>query len=154
MTRLNRPAEILVVDDNRGDAILAARAFKAADLESNLTVADTGEKALAILAREGEYADAPLPDLILLDLNLPKMSGTDVLTQIKADAALRHIPVIILSSSGAERDVTVSYGLHASGYVIKPGSLDQFKRFVSAVTDFFFDMAILGGPDRFAGRQT
>lgn len=144
--REGRAAEIMVVDDNRGDAILASRAFKKSEVETNLTVAETGEKAMSILSQSGDFEGKRLPDLILLDLNLPRMSGMDVLARVKTSETLKHIPVIILSSSSAEKDVSESYSLHASGYVIKPASLEQFGQFVAAVEGFFFNLAVLSGP--------
>ncbi|HTM81852.1 response regulator [Asticcacaulis sp.] len=143
LIREGRAAEIMLVEDNRGDAMLAARAFRQAEIENNLTVAETGEKALAMLRREGEYASMRLPDLILLDLNLPMMSGKDVLTAIKGDDALRHIPVIILSSSSAAPDISGSYGLHANAYIVKPLNLENFSDVVHSIEQFFFMLAVL-----------
>jgi len=147
LIREGRPAEIMLVEDNRGDAVLASRAFRKAEIDNNLTVADTGEKALeilrGILAGEGEYAASRLPDIILLDLNLPKMSGQDVLTAIKSDEHLRHIPVVILSSSAAENDIVASYGLHANAYIVKPIGLENFTDVVRSIEQFFFMLAVL-----------
>ena len=136
-----RPAEILLVDDNRGDALLAAHAFKEAHVEANLTVASTGEIALAMLAQEGEYRDKRLPDLIMLDLGLPKMSGVDVLSRIKSDMRSRHIPVIVMSNSGAGSNILKSYQLHANAYVIKPDNLARFREAISLIEQFFFLLA-------------
>ncbi|MFT4076040.1 MAG: response regulator [Asticcacaulis sp.] len=148
LIREGRPAEIMLVEDNRGDALLAARAFRQAEIENNLTVADTGEKAMAMLRREGEYANLRLPDLILLDLNLPMMSGKDVLTALKADDALRHIPVIILSSSAARPDIAGSYDLHANAYIVKPLNLENFTDVVRSIEQFFFMLAVLPVADQ------
>jgi CheY-like chemotaxis protein len=137
----------MLVEDNRGDALLAARAFRQAEIDNNLTVAETGEKALAMLRREGEYAAMRLPDLILLDLNLPMMSGKDVLVAIKSDDALRHIPVIILSSSSAPPDISGSYGLHANAYIVKPLNLENFSDVVHSIEQFFFMLAVLPAAD-------
>ncbi len=147
LIREGRPAEIMLVEDNRGDALLAARAFRQAEIENNLTVADTGEKALTMLKgalnQEGEYALMRLPDIILLDLNLPMMSGQDVLAAIKSDDDLRHIPVIILSSSSASPDISGSYGLHANAYIVKPLNLENFSDVVHSIEQFFFMLAVL-----------
>ncbi|MGN6363266.1 response regulator [Asticcacaulis taihuensis] len=147
LIREGRPAEIMLVEDNRGDALLAARAFRQAEIENNLTVAETGEKALAMLRREGEYAGLGLPDIILLDLNLPMMSGKDVLAEIKTDDVLRHIPVIILSSSSAPPDIAGSYGLHANAYIVKPFNLENFSDVVRSIEQFFFVLAVLPSPE-------
>ena len=147
LIREGRPAEIMLVEDNRGDALLAARAFRQAEIENNLTVAETGEKALAMLRREGEYAGLGLPDIILLDLNLPMMSGKDVLAEIKNDDVLRHIPVIILSSSSAPPDIAGSYGLHANAYIVKPFNLENFSDVVRSIEQFFFVLAVLPSPE-------
>jgi CheY-like chemotaxis protein len=147
LIREGRAAEIMLVEDNRGDALLAARAFRQAEIDNNLTVAETGEKALAMLRREGEYAAMRLPDLILLDLNLPMMSGKDVLVAIKSDDALRHIPVIILSSSSAPPDISGSYGLHANAYIVKPLNLENFSDVVHSIEQFFFMLAVLPAAD-------
>jgi CheY-like chemotaxis protein len=147
LIREGRTAEILLVEDNRGDAMLAARAFKEASIANNLRHASTGEQAMAMLRGEGEYAGQRLPDIILLDLNLPKMDGRAVLTQIKADDRLRHIPVLVLSSSVAEQDIAKSYNLHASAYVVKPLDLDTFRQVVSTIEQFFFFLVVLPDPD-------
>ncbi len=147
LIREGRTAEILLVEDNRGDAMLAARAFKEAQIANNLRHASTGEQAMAMLRGEGEYAGQRLPDIILLDLNLPKMDGRTVLSEIKADDRLRHIPVLVLSSSVAEQDIAKSYNLHASAYVVKPLDLDTFRQVVSTIEQFFFFLVVLPDPD-------
>jgi CheY-like chemotaxis protein len=143
LIREGRPAEILLVEDNRGDVLLASRAFRDGQIENHLNVAGTAEEALAILKRQGEYAGRRLPDIILLDLSLPKMSGRDFLEIIKADERLRQIPVVVLSSSGAEQDIVRSYDLQASAYVIKPIDLDKFHDVVATIEQFFFLLAVL-----------
>jgi len=152
LIREGRPAEIMLIEDNRGDALLAGRAFRQAEIENNLTVAETGEKALAILkgalSREGEYANYRLPDIILLDLNLPMMSGREVLAAIKGDEGLCHIPVIILSSSSAPPDISGSYGLHANAYIVKPLNLENFSEVVHSIEQFFFMLAVLPAPEQ------
>lgn len=147
LIREGRPAEILLVEDNRGDALLASMAFKAGKIENNFVVAQTGEDAMAMLRHEGIYAEQRLPDIILLDLNLPKMSGRDVLLQVKDDPKLKHIPVIILSSSSAEQDIAKSYNLHASAYIVKPLDLEKFRDVVSTIEQFFFLLAVLPDAD-------
>jgi two-component system, chemotaxis family, response regulator Rcp1 len=143
LIREGRPAEILLVEDNRGDAILAGRAFKEARIANNLTVADTGEAALSILRGEGDWSGRRLPDIVLLDLNLPRMNGLEVLKIIKSDEALKHIPVIVLSSSSASQDVSTSYAQYASGYIMKPVDLDKFRDVVAAIEQFFFVLSII-----------
>ena len=133
-----RPAQILLIDDNRGDALLAAHAFKTASFDTRLTHADTGETALRLL-REVE----PLPDIILLDLQLPQMSGMDVLTSLKSDDRLKHIPVIVLSNSGDSHNVTRCYQHHASAYVIKPLDLAKYRETIALIEQFFFVLASL-----------
>lgn len=139
LIREGRAAEILLVEDNRGDVLLAKRAFKSARIDNNVRVAETGEAALEMLRQEGTR----LPDIVLLDLNLPRMHGRDVLNAIKSDERLKHIPVIVLSSSAAEQDVARSYDLHASAYVVKPVDLDKFKDVVATIEQFFFFLAVL-----------
>jgi CheY-like chemotaxis protein len=145
LIREGRPAEILLVEDNRGDVLLASRAFRDGQIENHLNIATTAEEALQVLRREGEYADRRLPDIILLDLSLPKMSGRDLLEIIKADERLRQIPVVVLSSSSAEQDIARSYDLHASAYVVKPIDLDKFRDVVTTIEQFFFLLAVLPG---------
>ena len=143
LIREGRPAEILLVEDNRGDVLLASRAFRDAQIENHLNVANTAEDALAMLRRQGEHALPRLPDIILLDLTLPKMSGRDFLEIVKADERLRQIPVIVLSSSSAEQDIVRSYDLQASAYVVKPIDLDKFRDVVTTIEQFFFLLAVL-----------
>ena len=139
----HRPARVLLVEDNHGDVLLTRRAFKQSRIANELTVAENGEDALAILNQDGEFANTPLPDLILLDLNLPKMSGQDVLTEIKTHEKLKRIPVIILSSSKAEQDVVKSYELHANGYVVKPMDLENFQEVVTKLEQFWFTLVVV-----------
>ncbi len=133
-----RPAQVLLVDDNRGDALLAAHAFKTASFETTLTHAATGELALKMLNE-----DVSLPDLVLLDLQLPQMSGMDVLVAIKSDERLKHIPVIVLSNSGDDHNVTRSYRHHASAYLIKPLDLARYRETIALIEQFFFVLARL-----------
>ena len=138
-----RPAEILLVEDSRGDVILAQKAFSKATISNHITVAGNGMQAMDILRHVGEYSQAPTPDIILLDLNLPKKSGQDVLAEIKSDERLKRIPVIIMSSSRAESDVVSSYKMHANSYIVKPGTLEKYGEVVSIIEKFWFSMVIL-----------
>lgn len=138
-----RPAHILLVEDNHGDVILTKRAFKEAKIANIVTVATTGEEALAILRKENEYSEAHLPDLILLDLNLPRISGQRVLEIIKNDTALKHIPVLMLTSSRSEQDVVSSYKLHATGYLNKPMSATSFDEVVGKLEQFWFTLVVM-----------
>ncbi len=137
--RTNRP-QVLLVEDNTGDAILMKRAFGRADVPPSLTVASTAEIALKRLRHEGEYDTTALPDLILLDLNLPKMRGHAFLAQVKADPILRPIPVVILSSSSAVDDLAQAYNDFANGFVIKPIRLEDYDNIVSIIEDYWFGL--------------
>ena len=132
------PIDILLVEDNPGDARLATEALKESKVNNTLHSVADGVEAMQFLRREGEYAEAPAPDLILLDLNLPRKDGREVLAEIKEDARLRLIPVVILTTSAAERDMVKSYGLHANAYVVKPIDLDRFIEIVKAIEGFWF----------------
>jgi len=126
----SRTIEILLVEDNPGDVRLTKEALKDAKVRNTLHVAMDGVEALAFLRKQGKYAGVPVPDLILLDLNLPKKNGREVLEEIKQDDGLRHIPVVILTTSQAERDIAESYRLHANAYVTKPVDFEQFTKCV------------------------
>ena len=139
----SRPVEILLVEDNPGDVRLTREALREGKVRNNLYVASDGVDALAFLRREGQYADAVRPDLILLDLNLPRKDGREVLQEIKADATLRYIPVVVLTSSQAEQDILRAYDLHANCYVTKPVDLDQFIHVVKSIEDFWFTIVKL-----------
>ena len=140
---VGRPVEILLVEDNPGDVRLTREALREGKVRNNLYVASDGVDALAFLRREGQYADAVRPDLILLDLNLPRKDGREVLQEIKADATLRYIPVVVLTSSQAEQDILRAYDLHANCYVSKPVDLDQFIHVVHSIEDFWFTIVKL-----------
>jgi two-component system, chemotaxis family, response regulator Rcp1 len=140
---LGRPVEILLVEDNPGDVRLTREALREGKVRNNLAVAVDGVEAIAYLRKEGEYVNAVRPDLILLDLNLPRKDGREVLEEIKADPALRHIPVVVLTSSQAEEDIVRAYDLHANCYVTKPVDLDQFIRVVESIEDFWFTIVKL-----------
>ena len=138
-----KPVEILLVEDNPGDVLLTREALKDNKLCVNLTVVSDGEEALACLRRLGRFTRAPRPDLILLDLNLPRRDGRQVLADIKADEGLCRIPVVILTSSQAEEDVIRAYHLRANCYVQKPLDLDQFIKVVRSIENFWFTVVKL-----------
>lgn len=140
---MNGAAEILLVEDNPGDVRLTREALKEGKVLNHLNVVDDGIEALAFLRREDKYANAVRPDLILLDLNLPKKDGREVLAEIKADAGLKKIPVVILTTSAAEQDVLKTYDLHANCYITKPVDLEQFIKIVRLIEDFWFTIARL-----------
>lgn len=140
---LLKPIEILLVEDNPGDADLAKEALEGSKLRNNLSHVLDGEEAVAFLRKEGEYANAPRPDLILLDLNLPKKDGREVLADIKKDDNLKRIPVVILTTSRAEEDVLKTYNLHANCYITKPIDLNQFLKVVKSIEDFWLSIVVL-----------
>ena len=135
--------ELLLVEDNPGDVRLTREAWKEARIPNRLHVVGDGLEALSFLRREGRHADAVRPHLILLDLNLPKKDGRAVLAEIKKDPDLKHIPVVILTTSKAEQDVIQSYGLHANGYVSKPLDMDHFIQVVRSIEEFWLATATL-----------
>ena len=138
-----RPIEILLVEDNPGDVRLTQEALGEAKVRNNLAVAKDGVEALSYLRREPPIEAATRPDLILLDLNLPRKDGREVLAEIKADADLRRLPVVVLTTSSAEKDVLESYNLYANCYITKPVDLDQFVRIVSSIEDFWLTIVKL-----------
>jgi CheY-like chemotaxis protein len=138
-----RPVEILLVEDNAGDVRLAREGLRECKLLNNLSVAEDGVKALAFLRKQGDYAQSPRPDLIMLDLNLPRKDGREVLKEIKEDDELKCIPVVILTTSKAEEDVIKSYSLHANCYVTKPLAIEQFITVVQAIESFWFTIVKL-----------
>jgi two-component system response regulator len=135
--------EILLVEDNPGDIRLTKEALKDSKLQNNLSLARDGVEALAFLRREGKYADAPHPDIILLDLNLPKKDGREVLEEIKQDAILKRIPVVVLTTSDDEYDIIESYNLHANCYITKPVDLQRFIAIVKIIEQFWFKIVQL-----------
>ncbi len=137
------PAQLLLVEDNPGDVRLTKEAFKQGRIENDLHTVSDGSEALAFLKRRGEYEDAPRPDLVLLDLNLPRTDGEEVLEQLKDDPKLRSIPVIVLTSSRAEEDIARSYELHANAYLTKPVDPDEFIETVRAFEKFWFSVVRL-----------
>ncbi len=138
-----RPVEILLVEDNPADIRLTREAIKEFKIHNTLHVITNGVEALAFLRREGGYADAARPDLVLLDLNLPNKNGLDVLKEIKTDEALQHIPVVILTASKADQDVLDAYYLHANCYITKPVGLAQFEKIVRSIEEFWFTIVAL-----------
>jgi chemotaxis family two-component system response regulator Rcp1 len=135
--------EILLVEDNVRDARLAEETLKDSKIHNNLYHVEDGVEAMQFLHRQGEYSRAPHPDLVLLDLNLPRKDGREVLAEIKEDSKLRLIPVVVMTSSKAERDLIRSYGLHANAYIVKPVDLDGFVEVVQGVKDFWLTIVKL-----------
>jgi CheY-like chemotaxis protein len=138
-----RPIEILLVEDDPGDVLMTREAFEDYKIANRLSVVTNGEDAIAYLRRRGRFAEAPTPDLVLLDLNLPRRNGREVLAEIKGDPGLRRIPVVILTTSDAEEDVIAAYDLHANAYVRKPVDFEQFVAAVRAIDDFFITVVRL-----------
>lgn len=138
-----RIIEILLVEDNPGDVRLTLEAFKGASVPNNFTIVSDGVEALAYLRQQGPYANSVRPDLILLDLNLPKKDGREVLAEIKADERLMQIPVIVLTTSAAEEDITRAYSAHANCYITKPVDLVQFLRMVHSIESFWLTLVKL-----------
>jgi len=137
------PIEILLVEDNPGDQDLTRNALQRAKVRNTLHVVEDGEEAMAFLHQEGEYANAPRPDVILLDLNLPRMDGREVLAEIKKDPKLMDIPVVVLTTSSAEQDIIRSYRLHANCYITKPVDLEQFIEVVRSIQNFWLTVVKL-----------
>jgi CheY-like chemotaxis protein len=132
-----KPIDVLLVEDDPGDTLMIREAFAENKLRNRLSCVADGVEALAFLRREGDYAEAPRPDLVLLDLNLPRKDGREVLAEIKADGQLRTIPVVVLTTSEAEEDILRSYDLHANAYVTKPVDFDRFINVVRQIDEFF-----------------
>jgi CheY-like chemotaxis protein len=137
------PIEILLVEDNPGDVRLTQEILRDGKVRNNMSVAKDGVDAVSFLRRTGEYAGAPRPDIILLDLNLPKKDGREVLAEIKADPNLKHIPVVVLTTSSAEQDIIKSYDLHTNCYITKPVDLDQFIRVIRSIENFWLTIVKL-----------
>jgi CheY-like chemotaxis protein len=138
-----QPIDVLMVEDNPGDVRLTQEALREAKVRNNIYVVTDGVEALAFLRRQGRYANVPRPDVILLDLNLPKKDGREVLAEIKADPNLGRIPVVVLTSSEAEEDILKAYNLHANAYVAKPVDLEKFIAVVKAIEDFWLEIVKL-----------
>jgi len=135
--------DVLLVEDDPGDVLMTREAFEDNKLSNRLAVVPDGVTAMEFLRKEGQFVDAPTPDLILLDLNLPRMDGREVLAALKADADLRSIPVVVLTTSEAEEDVVRSYSLHANAYVTKPVDFEAFIAVVRQIDDFFVEVVRL-----------
>jgi len=143
MSKSGNAVDILLVEDNPADVALTEEALQESKLSNRLMVAEDGVEALAMLRRQGAHANLPKPDLILLDLNLPRMDGREVLAEIKKDDSLRRIPVVILTTSKAEEDVFRTYDLHANCYITKPIDLQQFVKVVKTIDDFWLTIVRL-----------
>jgi CheY-like chemotaxis protein len=137
--------DVLLVEDDPGDVLMTKEAFEHYKIRNKLHVVSDGEQAVQFLRKEGEYADAVRPDLILLDLNLPRVDGREVLAQVKGDDELRSIPVVVLTTSEAEEDILRSYHLHANAYVTKPVDFDRFLDVVRKIDEFFVTVVKLPG---------
>ena len=140
-----KTVDVLLVEDDPGDVLMTREAFDHNKVRNRLSVVSDGVSALEFLRKEGEHVDAPTPDLVLLDLNLPRMDGREVLQALKADADLRSIPVVVLTTSEAEEDVVRSYSLHANAYVTKPVDFDRFIEVVRQIDEFFVEVVRLPG---------
>ena len=138
-----KPIEILLAEDNPGDARLTLEGFKDAKIKNNITVVEDGKEALAYLHHEAPYENSALPDLILLDLNMPKKGGREVLAEIKADAELRRIPVLVFTISNAERDILEAYNLQANAFITKPIDLNEFITVVKSMEAFWLTIVQL-----------
>ena len=141
-----QPVEILLVEDNPVDILMTKKAFSSGRIYGNLHVAEDGEEAMNFLYKRGKYSSAPLPDMILLDLNLPRKDGREVLAEVKGDPSLRTIPVIILTTSRDDEDVRKSYDLHANCFITKPVDMEQFTRALECVGEFWFTLVRLPLP--------
>lgn len=143
MADFAKPIQLLLIEDNPGDIRLTREALKDGKIHIHLTVMSDGAEALSYLRKEGKYAEVTRPDLILLDLKLPGKDGHEVLAEIKTDEELRHIPVVVLTSSEAEQNILASYELNANCYVCKPVDLDQFMKVVKSIEDFWLTLVKL-----------
>ncbi len=136
--KFGKPADILLIEDNPGDVRLAQETLKESKVSNQLHVVEDGVEALAYLRKKGKYREAVRPDLILLDLNLPKKDGKEVLTEVKEDPDLKRIPVVVLTISSDEADILKTYNLHANCYITKPVNINQFHKVVKAIDNFWF----------------
>lgn len=143
MEKMGRAVQMLLVEDNLGDIRLTEETLRDAKVMVNLHVVGDGVEAMAFLRKENKHANAPRPDLVLLDLNLPKKDGREVLAEMKQDPDLRRIPVVILTISNGQEDILKSYNLHANAYVTKPLNLEQFSKIVKAIEEFWFTVVKL-----------
>ena len=142
-TEFGKPIEILLVEDNPGDVRLTMELLKESKIRNHIDAVNDGIEAMAYLRKEAKFSGAPRPDLILLDLNMPRKDGREVLAEIKQDPDLKRIPVVILTTSSAEQDIVRSYNDHANAYITKPVDLDQFAKVVKSVEDFWFTIVKL-----------
>ncbi|MEZ6037538.1 MAG: response regulator [Planctomycetota bacterium] len=140
---LGRVANLLLAEDNEDDVMLMREGFRRAKLQVNLHHVEDGERCLQFLRRQGQYADAPTPDLILLDVNMPVMSGREVMREISADPSLSHLPVVVLTTSPDERDVLELYRLRCSSYIVKPVDFPKFIKVVQDLTNYWFALVVL-----------
>jgi len=138
-----RPVDILLVEDNPGDVRLTKEALKDAKVLNEIYIARDGVEAMAFLRRQGKFSTMPLPDLILLDLNLPRKDGREVLAEIKEDSILKHIPVVVLTTSKADEDIIKTYNLHANAYITKPVDLNRFAEIIHVLNEFWFTIVKL-----------
>lgn len=138
-----KSVQILLVEDNEGDILLIEEAFDEAKLTNNMSVVKNGEKAIQFLNKEGSYSNAPIPDLVILDVNLPRKNGHEVLQFIKSSDDLKHIPVIMLTTSSSDKDISLSYENHANCYITKPVEVDDFLRAVTSIEDFWISLVQL-----------
>jgi two-component system response regulator len=148
---ISRMAMILLVEDNQNDVILTRAAFRRAKFAVDLHHVENGQQCLDFLRKRGPYSDAPMPDLVLLDLNMPLMDGREALQELVADDSLRHLPVVVLTTSSAEKDILDMYKLRCSSYIIKPIDFNQFVRVVNEFSDYWFTLVVLPSKD---ARQT
>jgi CheY-like chemotaxis protein len=145
MATIARPMHVLLVDDDPGDVLMIEEALESVDTPRVVHVVNDGEEAVAFLRRTGRFTDAPRPDVVLLDLNMPRMDGRQVLADVKSDEALRTIPIVVFTTSQAPSDVMTSYALHANAYVSKPINLDDLNNVVHKIDDFFTQVVALPG---------
>jgi CheY-like chemotaxis protein len=143
---VGRPAEILLVDDNDNDVELTRLGFLRSKLAVNLHRVSDGEECMAYLRKEGQYAASPTPDLVLLDLNMPRMDGFEVLDAVTKDERIRHLPIVVMTSSKSDRDVLAAYKLRCSSYIVKPVDFDNFAKVVQTLSDYWFTLVVLPKP--------
>jgi CheY-like chemotaxis protein len=143
MITISKPLEILIVEDNEGDVGLIEEVFEEAKIKTNIHVAEDGEEAVLYLRGEGKFFGSPRPDIIILDLNLPKKDGREVLREIKEDSSLKNIPVVVLTTSSNKKDIHGVYGLHANAYITKPLDFDQFIKVVESISNFWLEIVRL-----------
>ena len=143
MKILDKPLEILLVEDNKGDIGLITEFFIDSKIRTNLYIAEDGEEAISFLCGKDQFLGSPLPDIILLDWNLPKKDGSEVLREIKENSDLKNVPVIILTTSSAEKDMIRAYGLHTNAYIVKPLDFDEFMKVLGSIQDFWFKTVTL-----------